>query len=233
MNEAAFLSVITARHCKRVFLDREVPREVLERVLRAAAHAPSTRNTQFWQVAVVTGAARDELARRLCAQFDAGAPRRPDYVNRPADMGQPYQQRSEEWGAEFYGLKGVARDDLAGRLAADRDNFRFHGAPVAMVMHLPANAVAGTFLEMGLFLQNVMLGLVASGLGSCPQYSVAGYADAIREYLGLGADRLVVCNLSVGYVDESAPLNSYHPARAELENYTRWFSHSESAPDNA
>lgn len=232
MDDAAFFSVVTARHCKRAFLDRPVPREVLERVLLAAGHAPSTRNTQFWQVAVLTGAARDELSRRLCAAFDAGVPRRPDYVNRPDRMDEVYQRRSQAWGAGMYGAKGVARDDEAGRRAHDRENFRFYGAPAAMIFHLPADAVAGTFLEMGFFLQNVMLGLVACGLGSCPQYSVAGYSDLIREFLGLDR-RLVVCNLSVGYVDESDPLNAFVPPRAALEEYVRWYVHPPSTPDNA
>ncbi|HEY9391260.1 MAG TPA: nitroreductase [Mycobacteriales bacterium] len=233
MDLSRFLSAITARHCKRAFLDRPVPVEILEEVLRAAGHAPSTRNTQFWQVAVLLGAARDALADRLCARFDSGAPRRPDYQNRPTVMGEVYQRRSQEWGAGLYRVRGVARDDVEARRAHDRDNFRFYGAPVAMIFHLPADSVAGTFLEMGLFLQNVMLGLVSCGLGSCPQYSVAGYAEEIRQFCGLGSDRLVVCGLSVGYVDEAAPVNGYHPPRAPLDSYVRWYRHVPSAPDNA
>jgi nitroreductase len=91
-----------------------------------------------------------------------------------------------------------------------------------MILHLPQNAEAGTFLEMGLFLQNVLLGLVASGLGSCPQYSVAGYADTIRAQLGLRLDRLIVCGLSVGYPDPEAPINRFFPQRAPLEAYATW-----------
>lgn len=233
MDEQAFLSVIAARHCKRAFLDRPVPTEVLERVLLAAGNAPSTRNTQFWQVVVLVGAARDGLSERLCERFDSGAERRPDYVNRPPNLGEPYRRRSEQWGAGLYGAKGVARDDAEGRRAHDRENFQFYGAPVAMIFHLPSDAVPGTFLEMGFFLQNVMLGLVSCGLGSCPQYSVAGYAEEIRRYCGLGADRLVVCGLSVGYVDESAPVNGFHPPRAGLDRYTRWYRHAPSIPDRA
>lgn len=230
MDERAFLSIIATRHCKRAFLDRPVSTDVLADVLRAAANAPSTRNTQFWQVAVLVGAARNGLSDRLCARFDSGAPRRPDYVNRPPTMDEVYQRRSVEWGAGLYGAKGVARDDKEGRRAHDRENFRFYGAPVAMIFHLPSSAVAGTFLEMGFFLQNVMLGLVSCGLGSCPQYSVAGYAEDIREYCGLGADRLVVCCLSVGYVDESAPVNGFHPPRAQLDSYVRWYRQNPSIP---
>lgn len=218
----AFLSVITGRHCKRAFLDRPVPREILEQVLAAAGHAPSPRNTQFWQVAVVTGEARAELSRRLRAAADSGEKYAADYSNRPTPMGEKAERRAFEWGAAYYGALGVDRDDAAGRLDVERRNLRFYDAPVAMVFHLPAAAVSGTFLEMGFFVQNVMLGLVASGLGSCPQYSVVRYADILRDALGLDPDRLIVCTLCVGYVDESDPVNAFYPQRAPLAEYTQW-----------
>ncbi|MGH3392660.1 MAG: nitroreductase [Actinomadura sp.] len=222
---AEFLSVITARHCKRAFLDRPVPREVLERVLATAAHAPSPRNTQYWQVAVVQGEARTELSRRMCAAFDSTESHEPDYENRPTPMGELHEQRSFDWGAAFYGALGIGRDDHEARDEFVRKNLRFYGAPVAMIFHLPRNAVPGNFLEVGLYLQNVMLGLVACGLGSCPQYTVARYTRVIRDFLGLGPERLVVCSLSVGYVDESAPINKFHPDRANLDEYIRWHGH--------
>jgi nitroreductase len=217
-----FLSVIIRRHCKRAFLDRPVSREILEGVLMAAANAPSPRNTQFWQVAVLLGEARAELSKRLCAALDSTGQYEPDYVNRPSPMGAAYEQRAFDWGAAFYGAMGINREDSAARREFERRNLCFYGAPVAMIFHLPRNAVKGTFLEMGFFLQNVMLGLVAAGLGSCPQYSVARYGDVIREFLGAGTDRLVVCSLSVGHVDESASINRFHPPRAALSEYTQW-----------
>jgi nitroreductase len=227
-----FLSVITSRHCKRAFLDRPVSRELLERVLTAAADAPSPRNTQYWKVAVLMGESRDELSRRMCAALDSGEPYEPDYLNRPTPMGVPHEQRSFDWGASFYDALGIARDDHAARKEFERKNLRFYGAPVAMIFHLPRNAVPGNFLEMGLFLQNVMLGLVACGLGSCPQYSVARYSRVIRDVLGLGSERQVVCGLSIGHVDESAPINRFHPERAGLHEYTQWFDHALSGAES-
>lgn len=218
-----FLTIITARHCKRAFLDRTVPRTLLEEVLRAAAHAPSTRNGQPWAVAVLLGEAKEALARRLCALFDGGAPMQMDYASRPAEVPAVHQDRAAAASAGVHAAKGIARDDQAGRRAHLRDNFRFYGAPAALIFHLPSNAAPGTFLEMGFFVQNIMLGLVACGLGSCPQASVAGYSDAIREHLGLGPDRLIVCGMSVGYPDESAPVNRFAPERAPLSDFTQWF----------
>jgi nitroreductase len=216
------LSVITARHCKRAYLDRAVPPALLREVLAAAAHAPSTRNAQPWEVVVLSGAARNRLADRLCAAFDADEPVRSDYSNRRPTSTPGELERAERAARGLFEAKGIARDDPQGRRAHQRSNFQFHGAPVAMILHLPADAVPGTFLEMGLFLQNVMLGLVACGLGSCPQYSTTGYSDCIRAELGLGADRLIVCSLAVGYVDPRAAVNAFAPERAGLSEYTRW-----------
>jgi nitroreductase len=168
-------------------------------------------------------AARAELSRLMAAAMDSGEAYEPDYANRPTPMGARHEERAFAWGAAFYGALGVHREDAAARRAFERENLFFYGAPVAMIFHLPGNAVPGTFLEMGFFLQNVMLGLVSCGLGSCPQYSVARYSKVIRDYLGLGSDRLIVCSLSVGHVDETAPINRFHPPRAALGEYTQWY----------
>jgi nitroreductase len=222
---ARFAAIATARHCKRAFLDRPVPREVLERVLTVAANAPSTRNSQPWRVAVVTGAARDALANHLCAEFDRGVPPRPDYANRVPGTDAVAEERARMAGSGVLRAKGILRDDHAARESHRRSNMEFYGAPAVLIAHLPADAVPGTFLEMGFFLQNVMLGLVACGLGGCPQYSVAGYADALRRQLCLPG-RLIVCSIAVGYPDPAAPVNAFVPERAPLAEYTQWHDHA-------
>jgi nitroreductase len=220
-NWPGFAATATGRHCKRAFLDRPVPREVLERVLAVAANAPSTRNAQPWRVAVVTGAARDALGRRLRTEFDRGVQPCPDYPNQPPTVDDVTRRRARDFGAGLLAAMGIARDDPAGRRAHLRANLDFHGAPATLVFHLPADAAPGTFLEMGFFLQNTMLGLVACGLGSCPQYSVAGYPDVLRDALGL-AGRLIVCGLATGYPDPAATVNGYVPERALLCDYVTW-----------
>jgi len=218
----ALMSVLDGRHCKRAYLAKSVPRDLLADVLRAAAHAPSTRNGQPWQVAVVSGQRKEALARRLCAEFDRGVAMRPDYENRLAHPDEATRARARDASVGVLLARGFDRADADARRAHLRDNLAFYGAPVEMIFHLPDGASPGQFLEMGLFVQNVMLGLVAGGLGSCPQFSVAGYPDAIRAELGLGTDRIVVCGLAVGYPDESMPVNSFQPRRVELADYVQW-----------
>ena len=61
---------ITSRRSIRAFLDKPVPRDMVEDILNVAARAPSGTNTQPWKVHVVGGALRKELSRRILAVFD-------------------------------------------------------------------------------------------------------------------------------------------------------------------
>ncbi|RMH17707.1 MAG: nitroreductase [Acidobacteria bacterium] len=217
------LRLIASRHSTRAFRDRPVPRPLLAAVLAAAANAPSSRNTQPWAVAVLRGEARDALAARLQDAFDRGVPPEPQFLNNPSSLSEPFAGRARATGAGLFDHLGIARDDGAARRAHLRRNLDFYGAPVALIFHLPGDAVPGSFLALGCFLQNVMLGLLAHGVGSCPQYSVAGYPALIKEHLGIDAERIVVCAMAVGYPDGDAPINRYVPERAPLDDYADWW----------
>ena len=219
-----FLDIITKRHCQRAFLDEPVPRAVLESVLAAAANAPSGKNTQPWQVEIVEGATLAAMSRRLCALFDANTPPTPDYAYSPDPEPPEFVERARACGHAIFSHKGIDRHDRATRREHSRENFLFFNAPLVCIFHLPKPAERGNFLDLGMFMQNVMLGLVAYGLGSCPQASIAGYPAAICEYLRLAENRLVVAGLAIGSPDPAASVNGFIPPRLSLAEYTQWHS---------
>lgn len=55
------LEAIKGRRSVRKYQDRQVPRELLEKILEEARWAPSNANQQQWHLLVVTGPRRDEL----------------------------------------------------------------------------------------------------------------------------------------------------------------------------
>ena len=65
---------VRTRRAVRGFTDQPVPREVLERVLSAAAHSPSGSNLQPWNSYVLTGAPLAELKKRASERVAAGDP---------------------------------------------------------------------------------------------------------------------------------------------------------------
>ncbi len=222
-NAKAILNAIESRHCKRKFLDKPVDTALLERVLLTAGNAPSSKNTQPWQVAIVTGQMRTQLSDTLCRLFDAGISEKSDYQYSFEPLPAEWMDRARACGYDLFKLKNIAKDDLKKRKAHHRENYEFFGAPAVLLFHLPKGAHRGNFLDMGLFLQNVMLGLVGLGLGSCPQQSLTMYSKTIKKTLNL-KNRLLVCGLSVGYPDLDAIVNTYIPQRLPLSGYTQWYS---------
>ena len=222
MNPAEFLSLLRARHCQRAFTSEPVSREMLEDILLNAGQAPSGKNTQPWRVTVVSGAKRDDLSKALCAAFDAGEKPLPDYEYSLQPEPEEWRERARACGYSLFELKGIARRDLAARNAHGRENFTFFDAPVQIIFHLPAGSERGNFLDVGMFMQNVMLGLTAHGLGSCPQFSIAGYAAIVRRILELAPDRWIVSGLSLGWPDSAAKVNKFVPDRLPLKDFVSW-----------
>ncbi|MGC6367792.1 MAG: nitroreductase [Candidatus Marinamargulisbacteria bacterium] len=215
-------NVIVDRHCKRAFLNTPISKSILENVLGNASHAASSKNTQPWEVSIITNKTKDQLVKIMCEKFDKNEFEDPDYDYSMDPLPDEFKARARACGYELYKLKGIDRDDKAARLAHFRENYTFFDAPVAMIFHLPMGSERGNFLDMGLFMQNVMLGLVVEGLGSCPQFSICSYSDTIRQVLGLN-NRMIVCGMAVGIPDESAKVNTFIPDRLSVNKYTQWF----------
>src|SRR6185295_9275929 len=101
---------VKSRRAVRGFTERPVSREVLERVLSAAAWAPSGSNIQPWNIYVVTGAPLTELKHRAVARVAAADPwDAQEYPLYPAELKSPYQERRSAFGKERYSGLGIER----------------------------------------------------------------------------------------------------------------------------
>lgn len=210
------------RRSVRAFLDTPVPPATVERILTLAARAPSGTNMQPWQVHVLTGAARDRLVAAVLAAFDGPQEHRNEWAYYPKEFLEPYKSRRRKVGWDLYGLLGIARGEAERMHVQHGRNFKFFDAPVGMIFTIDRHLEIGSWLDYGMFLQNIMVLARAHGLESCPQAAFAGYHAVIREQLGLDADTVVVCGMSLGYADWSAPENTLITERAPLEAFARF-----------
>jgi len=66
-----FWEIIFKRHSIRRYLNQSVPSSVLERIISAAAHAPSAHNRQPWHFIVITSpGVRNQLAQKMAEKYD-------------------------------------------------------------------------------------------------------------------------------------------------------------------
>jgi len=207
---------VRTRRSVRNFTNRPVPREALERVLAAAAWAPSGSNIQPWHTYVVTGASLVEI-RKLAGERVAAGDRwdEREYEMYPVDLKSPYSERKSAFGAQRYGELGIARGDLEARQRAASANWNFFGAPAALFCYIDRGMGPPQWADVGGYLQTVMLLLRAEGLHSCPQMAWSVYRKTVAKVLSPPDGLILYCGMSIGYEDVTVP--SERMGRAPLD----------------
>lgn len=212
---------IASRRSIRRFLPTPVPREVVETILDLAARAPSGTNMQPWRGYALAGEEKDRLCAAVQAEFDAKTPGHTQEVRYyPEAFFEPYLSRRRTVGWGLYGKLGIARGDEAKMRAQHRRNFQFFDAPVGLMFTIHRDLATGSWLDYGMFLQNIMTAARARGLDTCAQAAWSHYHLAIRPVLGLAAEEVVVCGMALGYADPDAPENGLETERVPASAFT-------------
>ncbi|WP_437982260.1 nitroreductase family protein [Sorangium sp. So ce117] len=193
---------VRSRRAVRGFTDQPVSREVLERVLSAAAWSPSGSNLQPWNIYVVTGAPLAELKRLAVARVAAGDPwDEREYEMYPPGLKSPYRERRSAFGRERYASLGIAREDWEARQRAAIANWDCFGAPAALFCYIDRDLGPAQWADTGMYLQTVMLLLRAEALHSCPQMAWSQVRKTVAQVLSPPDGLILFCGMSIGYED--------------------------------
>ncbi len=214
---------ITSRRSIRRFLPIPIPAAAVEAILDVAARAPSGTNMQPWRGYVLAGPAKAALCDAVQAVFDRQEPGHVQEVQYyPDEFFEPYLSRRRAVGWELYGLLGIARGEVSKMKAQHRRNFQFFDAPVGMIFTIDRRLATGSWLDYGMFLENVMTAARGRGLDTCAQAAWSHYHQAIRPLLGLAPEETVICGMALGYADPDAPENMLSTTRAPARGFMRF-----------
>ena len=218
-------AALITRRSVRAFLPTPVPRADLEAILEVASRAPSGTNTQPWKVYVLTGDSLARLSKALLAAYDD--PRRDtlyreEYAYYPREWVSPYIDRRRKIGWDLYGLLGIGKGDKARMHEQHAQNYRFFGAPVGLFFTIDRVMERGSWLDYGMFLQAIMTAARGRGLDTCPQAAFTPFHQVIAGQLGLPPNEQLVCGMSLGFADDSAPVNALRTEREPVERFTRF-----------
>jgi F420 biosynthesis protein FbiB-like protein len=175
-------TILAGRRSIRTYEDRLVPPELLERVLGAAAQAPSPHHSFPWRLAVLTG---------------------PDAKSALADA------MGEKWRSDLLG-DGLGAAEV--EVEVEKSRRRLTASPVVLVGSVypetldeypdPARQHAETLMaahSLGAALQNVMLAAHASGLASCWMCAPVFCSEVVRDALGLPEELIPHAIVTIGY----------------------------------
>ena len=236
--------LIAARHSVRAFLPQSVSQGMVADILQIAARAPSGSNIQPWKVYVLMGEALRQVSHDVIrchdqslepkapssspsssASHSASIPLSAPFPYYPSVWVEPYLQRRRDNGWGLYDKLGILRGEKEKMHRQHQANFSFFGAPVGLLFTLSRALERGSMLDLGMFMQNIMLAAKARGLDTCPQAAWLPFASVVMPLIGANEDQeMLMCGMCLGYADPAASVNDFVTPRESVNNFTQWLS---------
>ena len=113
----------------------------------------------------------------------------------------------------------AAKGDTKANWAQWGRNYRFFDAPVGLIFTIDKDLDAMSFVDLGMFMQTLMLAAKVHGLDTCAQGAWNNYWSVTRRVLNVPDDEYIICGISLGYADDSAPVNRLVSEREPVESF--------------
>ncbi len=206
---------IRTRRSVRGFTSQRVPTERILNIFELAQRSPSNCNIQPWRIFVASGAARDRLRQAMVEQAMQGIPPNPDFEY-PDRFDEPFRKHQIACAVTLFNEMGIGRDDKQGRNRALLRNFELFDAPHVAFLGMNKQFKEPVALDLGIYLQTLMLAMTANGIACCPQGSMRSYPDIVRREFDISPEIGILVGLSFGYEDPSVAANRARIDRSPL-----------------
>ncbi len=207
---------IKSRRSVRGYLDKEVPEDVLQSIFALAQQAPSNCNVQPWKVYVASGDVQKRLREQMVHNVMTGVAFNPDYEYSDNFTGE-YRERQVACAMELYNAMGIERGDKPGRTRAMLRNFEMFDAPHVVFIGMHRDFGVSVAIDVGMYIQNLMLSMTAHGVACCPQGTMRYFPDLVREAFDISPDIRILLGISFGYEDPAVLANNTRVGRDPLE----------------
>jgi nitroreductase len=210
--------LINERHSTRAFLEKPVPREIIERLLILSTKAPSAINLQPWEFTVVMGEERIRLSKVLVKSMrERNISCGPGAVRTLPEHFMDRQRRLMDCILPHL-EKGVPFQDFI-----NEGSCNFYGAPVAIIITIDQAFSKARLVDLGITIGYMVLASHNIGLGTCPIGLISAFADEIKDRLNIAEEKDVVMGIGVGYPDPDSPVNQAISERAPIHEVARFY----------
>lgn len=211
--------IIKSRYSVRSFTKKNVDIEIIKEILQISKCAPSGGNIQPWKVYVVTGNAKEKLIERALSNYDNGVQEKIEYEIYPNPLDEEYKKRRSECAKDMYAALSIEQDDIESRLTQIRENFKFFGAPVGMIITIDKAFAVNGWGHVGMFIQNICLSAIDNDMGTCLQESWSIYPETVKDVLNISDNEVVWCGIALGYPNLEHPINNYRTSRESIDKF--------------
>ena len=214
---------ITSRRSVRKFLSTEISKDVIEDTLTVSARAPSGSNILPWNVHVLLGESKSKVCKASCdAFYDPKIEKKNERIHYMEDFREPYLARRRKVGWDLYALLNIKKGDYEKTKSFHVQNFNFFNAPVGLIFTIEKDLGWMSWLDYGMFIQNICVAARAYGLDTCPQAAWGQMHKVISPILNIEDGHIIHCGMSLGYEDKNADVNKLKTVREDLNTFTQF-----------
>ena len=212
------IEAMLERRSIRSFTSDPVPKETLRKILEVATHAPSSSNTQPWEIFVVGGSVLERIRQAYLERFKNDAPGKPEVRGTGREQLPPLiLERMNQFRSERFKLEGLDPQGQEGvRLSAERGS-RFFGAPVIVILCMNRTLSIFSTYDIGLLSQSIVLAAQDVSIGSIIAGAIVSYPDILRKELSIPDDLMIVEGIALGYPDKQSVVNTYRSSRRPIQ----------------
>ena len=214
---------LNTRITVRQFLDKTVPEALLKEILTTALRSPSGGNLQPWKVHVMTGEKLAAFTKDAVEQTLAAKNETPTYEAYPSPLWEPHRSWRYKLGEDMYSLLGIPRENKMGRLVWFAQNAKFFEAPVGIIITADKRMGMPQHMDIGIYLQSLMLLAREHGLHSAPQGWWRNWPTVCHTHLDIPDTEEVYVGMSLGYGDPEANVNNLYADRAGLDELVKFY----------
>ena len=219
----SFDDVILGRRSIRGYLDKPVPRALIEEVLALAMRAPSSMNTQPWHFHVITGEPLDRIRRGNTENILAGVPDSREFRRGSAFAGV-HRDRQIGVAKQLFSAMGIARDDKDARQDWVLRGFRQFDAPVCVIVTYDKELADSddSAFDCGAVTTTLVNAAWSRGLGCVINSQGIMQSPVVREHAGIPDGEVIMKAVAMGWPDDSFPANAVVSERKPLEEAARF-----------
>ena len=218
-----FDDVVLGRRSTRGYLDKPVPRALIEEVLALAMRAPSSMNTQPWHFHVITGEPLDRIRRGNTERILAGEPDSREFRRGSAFAGV-HRERQVGVAKQLFAAMGIAREDKLGRQDWVLRGFRQFDAPVCVIVAYDRELADSddTAFDCGAVTTALVNAAWSRGLGCVINSQGIMQSPVVRKHAGIPDDQLIMKAIALGWPDENFAANAVVSERKSVAEAARF-----------
>lgn len=214
---------IRSRKSVRSFLKKSVSIKVIKEILHEASFSPSGSNTQPWNVYVLTGNKLKDFTEKSKKEFLRNSDQLSlERLNYMKSYREPYKTRRRKVGWDLYKILNIKKGDYERTKKFHAQNYDFFGAPMGLIFSIEKDLGWMSWLDYGMFIQNICLLARNYGLHTCPQAAWGLIYKKANKLLDLKENFTIHCGMAIGYENKKAKVNKLKTSRDAVSVFCKF-----------